>query len=133
MLDVGVHGLDDVLKKLDKLPERIQKNVVVGAIRAATRPLVKEARLRVPKDSGKLAKSIGVIKRKEKDKNLVRFSVTPRKNKEHGYLAYFVEFGTSKQAAHPFMRPAAEAKVDETVKTAREYMAKRTDKEIAKL
>ena len=31
------------------------------------------------------------------------------------------------------MRPAAEAMVDETVKAAREYMAKRTDKEIAKL
>ena len=127
-----IHGVDEIIKKLQKFPERIQKNVVAGAIRAGAASLSKEMKRRVPKGTGKLKKSIGVVKRKTKDKNLVRFSVAPQ-NKKGGFYARFIEFGTSKMSAKPFMRPAFDAKGEDTVKVAQEYIKKRLDKELAKI
>jgi HK97 gp10 family phage protein len=129
-----VKGLDEVLRKFRALPERIQKNVVVGAVRAGAKPIIKEAKARAPKGAtGELAKSIGLVRRKEKDRSIIRFSITPRIKKPHGFLGHFKEFGTSKEPAHPFMRPAMDAKADETIRSATDYMAKRTEKEIKKL
>jgi len=127
-----VKGLDEVLKKLKILPARIQKNVVTGAIRAGAKPILKEAKRLVPVDTGTLKKSIGIVKRRSKDKNIVIFSVTPR-IKKGGWYAHFVEYGTAKMPAHPFMRPAVEKMASETIKSAQEYMRKRVDKELEKL
>lgn len=127
-----VLGLDEVLKKLKKLPERVQKNVISGAIRASAKPIIKEVKALVPKDSGTLQKSIGVKKRRSKDKNIIHFSVAPLSRK-NGWYGRFVEFGTSKTSAKPFMRPAIERTANETVKVAQEYMKKRIDRELAKL
>jgi len=154
-----ISGLDEVLRKLNKLPERIQKNIVTGAIRAGAKPIVKEARALVPKDTGTLKKSIGIKKRRSRDKNIVHFTVSPLA-KKGGWKAHFIEFGTyskfdhpmkkqrtgklgKKRAVivakgggikpHPFMRPAFEKKGEESIKFVKEYMKKRVDKELAKL
>lgn len=132
MSDVEILGMDEILKKLKILPERVQKNVLVGAVRASAKPMIKEAKSLVPKDSGTLKKSIGIRKRRSKDKNIVTFSVAPLK-KKGGWYAHFIEFGTVKQVSHPFMRPAFEKKGAETIDEAKKYMTKRIDKEIAKL
>lgn len=134
MVDIDVIGMDDIIKKLKILPERVQKNVLTGAIRASTKPIIKEARNLVPKDSGTLKKSIGTKKRRSRDKNIIHFSVSPQKGgKNNGWYAHFVEFGTVKQTAQPFMRPAFEKKGDKTIDFTRDYMRKRIDKELAKL
>lgn len=132
MSDVEILGMDAILKKLKILPERVQKNVLVGAVRASAKPMIKEAKSLVPVESGTLKKSIGIRKRRSKDKKIVRFSVAPLKKKD-GWYAHFVEFGTVKQTAHPFMRPAFEKKGMESIDEAKKYMTKRIDKEIAKL
>lgn len=122
-----------LLKALKKFPDNIQKNVIVGATRAATKPIVTAARNNVPVDTGNLKKSIGVIKRKSRDKTKIRFSVTPRKGgKNDGFYSHMVEFGTSKMAAQPFMRPAFENQDEESITAAKEYLAKRIDKEVQK-
>jgi len=133
MVDVEINGMDQLLKKLKKLPYEIQEKVVKGAIRASAKPIVQDARRLVPKDSGDLKKSIGVVQRKSKQKNIVYFSVAPRLKKKHGFLAHFHEFGTVDMPAHPFMRPAFEAKGKDTIDFAKKYMVKRIDKELAKL
>ena len=159
MSDVTVLGMEEILKKLKKLPERVQKNVLTGAIRASAKPIVKEAKRLVPTDSGTLKKSIGVRKRRSKNKNIIRFSIAPLSKKD-GYYGRFIEFGTYAKLdhpmkrprmgklgerrakivangggipAHPFMRPAFEKEGENTIKAAKEYMNKRIDKEIAKL
>ena len=132
MSDVEISGMDEILKKLKILPDRVQKNVLTGAIRASAKPMIKEARSLVPKDKGTLKKSIGVVKRRSKDKKIVQFSVAPLK-KKGGWYAHFIEFGTVKMPSHPFMRPAFEKKGNESIDEAKKYMTKRVDKEIAKL
>lgn len=131
MVEVETKGIQELLKSLHILPERIQKNVIVGAIRAGASSISKEMKLLAPKDSGKLSKSIGVVKRKSSNQNEIYFSVTPI-IKKGGWKAHFLEFGTSKMAAHPFVRPAYESKGLETINVAKDYMEKRIDKEIAK-
>lgn len=73
------------------------------------------------------------------------FKVSVRKGKQYqnqgkkgnlsqdAYYAAFVEFGTSKMAARPFLRPAFEAKKSEAVKAIRDYIAARIPDEVAKL
>ena len=121
-----------LMSALKELPKNIQKNVMVGATRAGAVAIAEEAKLRVPVDTGDLKKSIGVTRRKG-DVNIVRFSISPRKGKGlGGWYAHFVEFGTSKQPAQPFMRPAYENSSEEALKRAGEYLKSRLPYEVAK-
>ena len=121
-----------LLKALKKLPINIQKNVMVGSTRAGAKVVSDEAKRLVPIKSGRLKKSIGITKRKSRVGE-VRFSVSPRKGgKNNAFYGRFIEFGTSKMQAKPFLRPALEKSVDETLKASKDYIAKRLPKEVAK-
>lgn len=124
---------DKLLKTLKIFPERVQKNIMTGAVRAATKPIIDDARKNVTVDTGNLKKSIGVVKRKSSDKSIIWFTVSPRKGgKNNGFYGHMIEFGTSKMAAQPFMRPAFENQDQQSIEAAKEYMKKRIPKEIEK-
>lgn len=121
-----------LLKTLNTLPQNIQKNVMVGAVRAGANVVRDEARRLVDKDTHTLEKSIISIRRKG-DKNTIQFSVTPSKGgKYDGWYGHFKEFGTSKMTASPFMRPAIESRPDEVLQTTKEYIATRLPQEVEK-
>ena len=123
----------DLLKTLAQFPKNIQNNVMTGAIRAGANVIRDEARLRVPKKTKELAKSIVSIKRRAEVRNQVKFSVTPSKGKNKaGWRAHFIEFGTSKMSAKPFLRPAFEASENKSLDDAKDYIAKRIPQELAK-
>ena len=142
-----------VMKALDKLPTAIQEKVVVGATRSATKVVANEAKRLAPVDTGRLKLSISVAKAKKKDtkENHVKFYAVPKtklrktisatvngkkaklKTVDYSYHAHFLEFGTSKMSAKPFLRPAVENTLQESVKAFQDYALKRVDKEIAKL
>ena len=131
MVEVEVH-MGDLLKKLKTLPEKVQKKVLSGAVRASAKPIVDEARRLVPVRTGNLKKSIGVTKARTKGTTM-RFYVSPRKGgKYDGWYGHFVELGTRHNAPHPFLRPAYEAKASEAIHAFKEYLEKRIDKELAK-
>lgn len=122
-----------LLDSLKQFPQNIQNNVLVGAVRAGAKPLVDAAKANVPVDTANLKKSIGINRKKTKDKSQVWFTVSPRKGgKNDGFYGHMVEFGTSKMAAQPFMRPAFESQDRESIEAAKEYMASRIDKEVEK-
>jgi len=121
-----------LLKTLNTLPQNIQKNVMTGAIRAGANVVRDEARRRVPKKTGTLAKSIISMQRKAKQGE-IKFSVTPSKGgKNSGWYAQFIEFGTSKMSAKPFLRPAFEQSNNESLEASKKYIAERIPKELAK-
>lgn len=142
-----------VMDALDKLPTAIQERVVVGATRATAKVVADEAKRLAPVDTGRLKLSIGVAKAKKKDtkENHVKFYAVPKtklrktisavvdgksaklKTLDYAYHAHFVEFGTSKMSARPFLRPAVENTLTESVKAFQDYALKRVDKEIEKL
>ncbi|MDD5406010.1 MAG: HK97 gp10 family phage protein [Sulfurovaceae bacterium] len=143
----------NVQKALSKLPTHLQDRVVVGATRAAAQVVADEAKQNVPVDTGLLKKSIGVAQAKKSDTKLghVKFYAVAKskirgtsqidvggqkgklKYKIHAWYAHMVEFGTSKMAAIPFMRPAFENSGEKSVSAFQEYALKRVDKEITKL
>ena len=133
MITSNTKGVEKLLKSLKQFPQNIQKNIINGAIRAGAKVIADEVKKNTPTDTGNLKKSIGIIKRRSKDKTKVRFSVTPRKGgKNDGFYGHMIEFGTSKMAAQPFMRPAFESQDNQSIEAAKEYLAKRIDKEVIK-
>ncbi len=122
-----------LLKALKKLPLNIERNVMVGATRAGAKVVSDEAKRLVPVKLGRLKKSIGITKRKTR-RGITTFSVSPRKGaKLDGFYGRFIELGTSKMTAKPFLRPALEKSVDEVLRASKEYIAKRLPKEVAKV
>ena len=143
----SITGMKQLLKSLEDFPKQIQKNVMSGAVRAAAAEIAKEAKARVPKKTGNLKKSMGIVKRRSAKKAEIRFSITPFRNKNlpnvsysklkkerrlGGYYGHMVEFGTSHSAARPFMLPAFKTKGKDAIKICRKYIAKRLDAEIVK-
>lgn len=148
-----IDGLKELNEALKRLPENVAKNVLRGATNAGASVIRKEAQQRAPVYTGNvgtghpppgtLKKSI--IQRQRRDLsglvkqvfNIgVRAGVTRDKagNKKLGaYYWWWVEFGTSKMAAKPFMRPAFEAQKLAAVEAIRKYLAERIPREAEKL
>lgn len=136
-ISANING-NDLIKSLRQFPKNIQRNVMVGATRAAANVVRDRARELVPKDTRELEKSIVSIRRSDRqfssiNPNTMTFSVTPsRGGKYDGWYGHFIEFGTVNQSAQPFLRPAFEQSQDASLQASKEYIAKRIPEEVAK-
>lgn len=106
---LGVRRID---KALADLEPKIQKKILRDGLKAGAKIVADEAKLKVPVDSGDLKKSIKVRAGKRAGRGKIRRTVVTGKGFFKGQEFYggFVEFGTRKMRARPFMRPAYEAK-----------------------
>jgi len=139
----------NIKQALSKLPAVLQQRVVAGATRAAAKTIAEDAKSRVPVDTGNLKMSIKVrkAKKKERKEGVETYYAVPvtkyfnrsatlrikMKKERVVHYAQMVEFGTSKMAARPFLRPAYEAGAQKSMDAFKKYALERTDKEIAKL
>ena len=150
---VEIKGLKELSAALKELPQNIARNVLRGATGAGAAEIRKEAKVKAPVYTGPVSQGHpppGTLKRgiyqsqQRKLSTLLSqvFHVGVRTGKKlktkqgvsaDPYYWKFVEFGTSKMAARPFMRPAFEAKKLAAVEAIRKYMADRIPKEVAKL
>lgn len=149
MSELHIEGLAALERALEQLPDKIERNIVRGALRAGSKVFLTEARRRVPKKTGKLAKSLRISVRKVRG-GLV--ATTKAGNKE-AFYAHMVEYGTAAHlikpingkalllaganfekvrhpgaAAHPFMRPAFDLGARNAVLAYAAYMRKRLTK-----
>lgn len=107
-MSVEIKGLEELIKKLNDLPDKLEKKVIRAAVRQGANIIKDKAKRYVPVDKGDLRDSIKVSGARAQ-KGVIAFRIRPTKNKQKGksvFYGYFQEFGTSKMAAHPFMRPA---------------------------
>lgn len=133
MAEFKIEGLDQVLATMAALPDSITKNVAAFAMRKGANVIAKEARSRAPVRTGHLQSRIAVRKRKKRGPGVgVAYSVgilggasakyaNTRSNRRKGLVGKtyqkqdtafywrFLEFGTEKMPARPFLRPAFEA------------------------
>jgi HK97 gp10 family phage protein len=153
-----VSGLRELRETLRQLPKAIETNVLRGAVRAGANVIAEEARRRVPVRTGQLKASIRVSTRVSNGcvmcfvkagsrytvfkigKKAKRTKDSYRTNRADGgvdyhasHYAFWVEFGTSKMASRPFMRPAFESQKDAAVTAMVDYMRQRIPNELAKL
>jgi HK97 gp10 family phage protein len=137
-VSIDLLGDKELMRKLDKLSSKIGRSVLRKAVRAGTPDVLKDARSRVPKDTGNLKKSMGrkfkwynrtgtyvvvVGPRHRAEKTTVQrgsFTKTKTAKAIKGFHGHLVEYGTKPRytkngvfrgigPAQPFMRPAWDA------------------------
>jgi len=130
-----VQGLKELERKLLEMSPKLAKNALRAAVAAGARVVAAEARKNVPVDSGTLRRSIYTKQiREESGDTQQTFYVGARQGKKEqakkrdGWYFPFVEFGTEKMAARPFMRPAFESTKDAAVQAVKTKLAERIDK-----
>jgi len=148
--NIQITGLADLEKRLLAFSDKLARNVMGGAIRAGAVVIQKEARAKCPVGAdahwlgkkgqkGRVLIQPGELKRKG-----IRVRSAPRKKRSVPieYWVYvskrywywkFQEFGTAKMAAQPFLRPAFDETKEKATEAVRDYLAKRIEKEAAKL
>lgn len=108
MADVRIDGLDDMLKELERLGKEGEKIEKVALVKAGER--IKDAIIReAPHRTGTLKAGIKISGLKRKD-GATFIEVYPSENP---HVASFLEFGTTKMAANPFMSRGYESTKDE--------------------
>lgn len=107
-------ALLDISNDLAALSKAENNRVLRQATRAAAVVIRDEARARAPRRTGKLARNIVVANGRTQNGDVVsgvniRTKGKPS-NPNNAFYWGFVELGTSRMAAHPFVRPAFDAK-----------------------
>ena len=115
-LQVSIEGLDDLKKAFDLLPKRVAVRAASKAVREGAKIIQKAARAKVPVDTGNLKRSITikVLNKKREAMEVAAligpgtgyFSKSKKTRVGDGFYGFFVEYGTKKMKAQPFMRPA---------------------------
>ena len=147
---VQVQGLDQLVKALRELPQRVARNGLRAAVYAGAKVIRDEAKLQAPVATGDLGPNQpppGTLKRSVIMKQIPELSgaqkqtffVTVRQGKKYrkqgkkGNLSQdawywrFVEFGTVKMPARPFLRPAFDMKKHEAVTAIKTRLAQRIE------
>jgi len=119
-LDLNSANMKRLRRQLDMIPKRMRRKYIKAALRAAYKLFIKEARARCPKGDvdrlyGKYPHKKGNLRRSisfkwlRAPKGSAMVIVGPRSGQNEkfdGYYGKFVERGTSKLKAKPFMKPA---------------------------
>ena len=147
---VQVQGLDQLAKAVRELPQRVARNGLRAAGYAGAKVIRDEAKLQAPVATGDLGPNQpppGTLKRSVIMKQIPELSgaqkqtffVTVRHGKKYrkqgkkGNLSQdawywrFVEFGTVKMSARPFLRPAFDMKKHEAVTAIKTRLAQRIE------
>lgn len=119
MADVSIRGLRELGVVLVQAPNKLQWQVLKESTSAMARVVADEAIQRAPVYTGKLSRNI-VSKRQRPTKDRELFKVAARKRV---YYWKFQEFGSARNPAHPFLRPAVAAKANEAVNVFKQKFA----------
>lgn len=116
-----IRGIREIIDKLNALPDKLRNKAVRSAVRKGANIIRDAARSKVPIKTGNLRKSIITSNSRTKNKDIVASKVrlAQRKSKKASspFYGYFIEFGTSKMVAKPFLRPALDEKESEVLST----------------
>lgn len=116
---------------LEKLGDGVKREIRPAA-QAGAQVLYEEALARVPVLSGLLRSALYQVFSKDNSsaQNATYHISWNARTAPHGHL---VEFGTSRAPAHPFLRPAYDAKVGDALRTANDRWVAGTKKTIEDL
>jgi len=110
--NIELTGVDEIINKLQQIGSNVGR-LENKALKNAAEPVLEDAKANVPVRTGKLKKALKItnVKKKEGVKYIL-VGVDKGDNSEIFY-GKFVEFGTSKRTAHPFLQPAYEKNKDD--------------------
>jgi HK97 gp10 family phage protein len=147
-IDSHVEGLAEMEAFLRTLPDDIARKMLRSSLMGAARPIMRQAQANVqqtfgnsPRYTGTLA--AGIVRGRAKTGLAARVDVKLKKprskakatvngvKKQSGddpFYGRFLEFGTSKMPARPFLKPAGMAKQDEAGREMNKALAKQIAK-----
>lgn len=139
-------GLNELSRDLELLSKAESRQVLRKSVRAGADVIKEEIDNTAPELTGKLKKNIVVIFGKGASGSVVAGIHIRGRNPKTGnsdntmktdspnnaFYWRFLEEGTSKMSAHPFIRPAFDSKQDEAASAAFDEMAKAFDEAISK-
>ncbi|HEX9904628.1 MAG TPA: HK97-gp10 family putative phage morphogenesis protein [Propylenella sp.] len=140
--EVKLEGAKELDEVLQKLPRGAQRLALVGALRAAAKPILAAARSKVAVRTGGLKKSLGVrVLRSRVHQAAVAIGPRPGRGGDHGIL---VEYGTVPRTRvsggstgamppQPFLRPALDSNRERAAKIIVEELGDRIAREAEKL
>ena len=136
-----ITGGRELAARLNELGEDIRKKVIRSAVTAAAQAVKKRAKeiakTKGNEDTGALIRNIAGKVEKQRSPDYVQINIGVRhgkpkkgaKNQDDPWYWWQHEFGNSKKAARPFIRPAFE----ESKEKALEVMTERVRQRLAKL
>ena len=136
---VKVDGLAELGMRMKSLSEDVNKKIGRAGVAAGAGLIARAARAKAPVDTGNLRKNI-ITKRIPPGESTLtsEYIVTVRQGKltqkqrakglEDAFYGRFVEHGTAKTAAQPFLRPAYDENKMKAVETIKERIAARLAK-----
>jgi len=123
-VSVTIEGLAEAQRRFSLLTQKMQREVLRTALRAAARPVMHEAKARVAVDTGQLRSDIAIsvsVKQATNAEALIGF-------RKRSYYGQFVELGTSKMPGRPFLRPALDSAGDEAVQVLGRELVEQIDR-----
>ncbi|HEX9060409.1 MAG TPA: HK97-gp10 family putative phage morphogenesis protein [Clostridia bacterium] len=121
--DVSMEGFDEIIKKLEEMGKKVDR-LPNKILPEAGKPILEAAKDKAPENTGKLKENLDMSKVKNKDGNkYIEIGITKADNSPIFY-GKFIEFGTSKMPARPFLQPAYEEKKKETYEIIKEMLKK---------
>lgn len=109
-MTMQVIGAEDIKRTLEQIAPKHSRNLMRATVQGIASEISKESKKRAPKDTGDLKKAI-FAKRKKSPPDKPVSEVIVRHGSQAKYDAFywrFVEYGTVKQSAQPFIKPSEE-------------------------
>lgn len=127
----SIRGAREMEHLLKQLGPNVASRVGDQALRAGAKPIIEEAKRRVRVRTGELRDSIttDTARGKQQSQRTVLIGFLPPASRR----AHFEEYGTAKQAAHPFMRPALDEKAGDALDEMGKVLARGIEREAKKL
>lgn len=122
--------LNQVLRRLGMIPDRIQKRVMTGSVRAGASALRDRIKDNVPEDEGNLKKQVKIKKLRSRNRTQTTFRIGLTRE---GYYGFFVHQGTEFIRPVPFVTKGYEQGGDQALERMKSYMRIRTEREISRL
>ena len=105
-----IEGLEELEQQFDNLIDTAKRKTMQKALNAGAAPIKKEIKSNAPVDKGILKSAVRSKQMKYTAKPSVGIYIAGK-----GYYWYFIENGTSKMAAAPFIRPSVDSKYEEGI------------------
>lgn len=107
-----LEGMEQLIKRVEGMG-KVGIKIENKALKKAGQIIVDEAKKNVPVKIGKLKEGLKVSGVRKKNGNKYVFAGIQKGDNSEIFYGKFLEFGTSRQNAKPFMAPAYESKKNE--------------------
>jgi HK97 gp10 family phage protein len=127
MITAKVHGQAALSARLMSMQAQLPR-AITDALKKAGEPIRDYARDAAPVESGALARSITIRAMRSSVPGRASIRIGPAwavYESDRVEYGRFIEFGTSKMPAHPFLRPAFDAGANEALRVFKAEMRRR--------